>query len=73
MVSETLLTQCITPPRYINGYRRPNAGTSSPGPSPRRFSKWRIVGRRRRFAILKIVEEKALGTRLNAGNNPAMD
>ena len=31
--------------------------TSSPGPSPRRFSKWRS-------AILKIVEEKALGTRL---------
>jgi len=36
--------------------------TSSPGPSPRR-SKWRIVGRRR-SAILKIVEEKALRTRL---------
>ena len=32
--------------------------TSSPGPSPRRFSKWRIV--------VKIVEEKALGTKLRA-------
>ena len=35
--------------------------TSSPGPSPRRFSKWRI---------LKIVEEKALGTRLAWVNRP---
>ena len=36
--------------------------TSSPGPSPLRFSKWR----RRRAAILKIAEEKALGTRLGS-------
>ena len=36
--------------------------TSSPGPSPLRFSKWR----RRQAAILKIAEEKALGTRLGS-------
>ena len=36
--------------------------TSSPGPSPRRFSKWRIVRTIRHF---EMVEEKALGTRLD--------
>jgi len=43
--------------------------TSSPGPSPRRFSKMVAFREKRissrRAAILKIVEEKALGTRMH--------
>ena len=86
---------------FLYFHRKVNTSTSSPGPSPRRFSKWRIVGRRpwqrldhvvqnlqkswrflsrdilrkafRRSAILKIVEEKALGTRLvNTVKTPEM-
>ena len=33
---------------HMNGFTQSWATTSSPGPAPRRFSKWRIVGKNRR-------------------------
>ena len=43
-----IISWCTLSPimKNVNSFRTLQVSTSSPGPSPRRFSKWRIVGRR---------------------------